>query len=64
MNRWTRKRPTEPGFYWVREQNLPDTIVSVQRDSSGLLVWNFGNECETELSAYGDDTTRWRRVEK
>ena len=77
MDRWTSKRPTKPGFYWVRQQGLPDLqnshklvrlsptlakIVQVAKSYSNLVVWEFGSECETELEAYGDDTTRWKSV--
>ena len=76
MERWSSKKPTEPGFYWIRilgcdlkkKYHTTQTIVQVEmgRGHSGLVVWVFGSECETELDTYvlRDDTIRWKKVKE
>jgi len=81
MERWSSKKPTEPGFYWVRslgydlknkKYHTTQTIVQVEMGHSGLVVWVFGSECETELDTYVlrdssilnnlTETIRWKKV--
>ena len=69
MERWSYKKPTKPGFYWVRREDenckkiCSDTIVSIFSSKDKLYVWEFGNRFEIELWIFGDSNTRWKKVE-
>lgn len=46
MSKWTKERPTEPGYYWTRfdPQDDDPIIVSVESSRIGLIA----NECGCE----------------
>lgn len=54
---WSRERPTEPGYYWIRHdsEGEPDTIIEVCVDRRGN--W-FANDWWLTDSCW-DDTEWW-----
>jgi|688.fasta_scaffold944640_1 hypothetical protein len=48
---WTTEKPTEPGYYWVKERPLTRPILV----SINIKAWSIGIE-ELAVLKFGDET--------
>lgn len=46
--RWTKEPPTEPGFYWFRNEEV-EGIIQICNSVKGLYVMYHGNDEEWDL---------------
>jgi len=50
--KWTKKQPTEPGYYWYKGYREDPVIVEIEQGYEILLQAYFGIEDCDELSPY------------
>ena len=50
--KWTKKQPTEPGYYWLRGYYEEPFIVEIEKGYETLLVCYFSDEVPDDLNPY------------
>lgn len=56
--KWTTDKPTEPGWYWLKDRTQYPDMVYVQFRSSGD-IWVRYHETFKHLNEYGN-TAQWQ----
>jgi len=46
MPKWTTEKPTEDGYYWLKEPGEPITVVR---------VWSWSPDYDTRVSRFDED---------